>query len=99
MALFPRSALAVLCTLGIAQAASLTACLSPPGQMQSVIPGVATETFDELPLLTLINSAGFASPIATYVGNTSRIGVIAAHQYGGAGNSDYMYVGSRQGGD
>jgi len=67
--------------------------------MQSVIPGVVTETFDELPLLTLINSAGFASPIGTYVGNTSRIGVIAADQYGGAGNSDYMYVGSRQGGD
>jgi len=67
--------------------------------MASVIPGVVTETFDDPALLTLISPTGFTSPIGTYVGNTSRIPVIAADQYGGAGNSDYMYVGSRQGGD
>ena len=99
MAFFSRSALVVLCTLGIAQAASITVYLSPPGDTASVIPGVVTETFDDPALLTLTSSTGFASPIGTYLGNTPRVPVILADQYGGAGNSAYMYVGSRQGGD
>ena len=83
----------------LASAATLSVYLSPPGQMSSVIPGVVTEDFNAVALLTS-SSTTYDSNIGIYtVPNGFRMPVIAADQYGGANNSQYMYVGSRHAGD
>lgn len=84
----------------MAKASTLTAYLSAPGEVATEINGATTETFNEVPLVgNEYNSNTLVSSIGTYVGNSTRIPIIAADQYGGADNSQYMYVGSRTGGD
>jgi len=86
--------------LGAARASTLTAYLSPPGEMATEVTGATTETFNEVTLNSdQYNSNTLASAIGTYVGNGTRIPIILADQYGGANNSQYMYVGTRQSGD
>ncbi|MGB0062837.1 MAG: hypothetical protein WBP85_00190 [Terracidiphilus sp.] len=94
------AALACLLNLGTAGASTLTAYLSAPGEVATEINGATTETFNEVPLVgNQYNSNTLVSPIGTYVGNSTRIPIIAADQYGGANGSQYMYVGTRTGGD
>jgi len=94
------ASLAFLLNLGTAGAATLTAYLSAPGEVATQINGATTETFDEVPLVgNQNNSNTLSSVIGTYVGNSTRIPIIAADQYGGANGSQYMYVGTRTGGD
>jgi hypothetical protein len=86
--------------LGTAGAATLSAYLSAPGEVATEINGATTETFNEVTLTgNQYNSNTLVSPIGTYVSNSTRIPIIAADQYGGALGSQYMYVGTRTGGD
>jgi len=103
--LLTYTALACLVSLGTAQASTLTAYLSAPDEMATEIAGATTETFNGVTLVgntynsnTLVWTSG-TSTIGTYVGNSTRIPIIAADQYGGANNSQYMYVGKRKTGD
>ncbi len=80
-------------------ASTLTVYLSPPGAMSSEIPNVTTETFNDPALLNSV-ATSYQSVIGQYsVANGYRIPVISYDQYGGAGNSDYLYVGTRRTGD
>jgi hypothetical protein len=94
-------AAAVVSMLGVpAHAASLSVYLSPPGAMSSVLPGVLTEDFNNSALLNPVAGASYGSPIGTYsVPAGKKMAVIAADDYGGANNSQYMYVGNRRTGD
>jgi hypothetical protein len=100
---FPRfilvsAGLTVFFGLGVAQAASLSVYLSPPGIMSTEIIGATTETFDSVNAATW-SGVTYQSPIGDYVGNNTKLPIIAADQYGGANNSNYMYVGTRHPGD
>ena len=94
------SAVTLIAGLGNAGATTFAAYISPPGAVATNISGATTETFNGVSLTNNTNGSGpFVSPIGTYTGNNARVPVIAADQYGGAFGSQYMYVGSRTGGD
>ncbi len=79
---------------------TLQVFISPPGAQSTTVSGVATETFNEVTLTgNKYGSNTLASAIGNYAGNSTRIPIIAADQYGGANSSQYMYVGSRTTGD
>jgi len=102
--IFVAFCLAALVVSG-ANASSLIAYLSAPGQTSSIIAGVQTETFNDPSLLSGVLT--YDSPIGVYTAlgpnylsqTVTRIPVVAADQYGGADGSDYMYVGIRESGD
>lgn len=90
---------AFLFALTTAQAASLVAYISAPHVMSSSVVGTTTETFNSSALLGS-TATTYHSVLGDYtVPNGYVLPVIAADSYGGAGNSQYMYVGSRKAGD
>jgi len=104
---FPLLAIGLTAIPAVALAAPLTmdVYISPPGVVSTPIAGAITETFDSLATGNRIaDYAGFmsGSPTPTSRGtyalsSTNPFNIQAANQYGGAGGTNYMALGSQSG--